>query len=332
MRNIPNVRFHCIFWISSFVILYRLFTVDYSNGFVDILYTAVFHIPLVIIVLINYRIIDLYFLTSRYLVYAIFLVFLTIIGIALHYAIFVYLVDYILPGFYFIPLGSVLEVAQYNFVYLIVSLLLKISFKWFQLKENQIQLEQENHRNQMAVLKAQLNPHFLFNSLNNIYAMTSTDVSKGRENIVKLSDALRYMLYKTDSHRVELNSELEYLNNYIELEKLRLESSDSIIIDLPNEENDRKIAPLILLPFIENCFKHCSRSNPEINIRIETSESQLKLHCKNNKRDSEDYQSGGIGLTNAKRRLDLIYESNYDLNLTDGNHYYICDLTINLNV
>ena len=105
-----------------------------------------------------------------------------------------------------------------------------------------------------------MNPHFLFNCLNNIYGQTSIDAEKGRESIVKLSDALRYMLYKTDEDRVPLKGELEYLENYIELEKLRLESVEDVDINFQSNISVQRIAPLILLPFVENCFKHCDKT------------------------------------------------------------------------
>ena len=115
------------------------------------------------------------------------------LGIALHYIVFDYLSDYIFSGYLFYSIYSKLEVTQYVIVYLVASLLLKLSSNWFDLKEKQLQQEKENHKSQMTFLKAQLNPHFLFNSLNNIYALTSIDIQKGRESIIKLSDSLRYM-------------------------------------------------------------------------------------------------------------------------------------------
>ena len=182
-----------------------------------------------------------------------------------------------------------------------------------------------------SILKAQLNPHFLFNSLNNIFALTSIDLPKGRESIIKLSDALRYMLYKTDTDRVPLKSEIEYLSNYIELEKLRLESVNDIHIKLTIVNSDKQIAPLILLPFVENCFKHCDKATPEIEIKINVDNNNLRLMCKNNKAESIMKEDGGVGMTNAKKRLELIYENGYELKIGDKANYYKIELTLDLN-
>jgi len=244
---------HSLFWALSFIILHRLFTIDYNNGKTDVIYTLVFHIPLIVIVYINYYVINKFITNKKYWLYFISFIILFGIGTGLHYLLFDHLVDYVFPGYYFISMYSLIEISQYILAYLVASLLFKLSKDWFDLKDQQLNLQKENHQVQLTSLKAQLNPHFLFNSLNNIYSMTSTDVKKGREHIIKLSDALRYMLYKTNDERVPLENEIEYFSNYIELEKLRLEEEANIEVSLPKEFNGLQIAPLILLPFIENC-------------------------------------------------------------------------------
>lgn len=325
-----SILLHSGFWALSFVTLYRLFTLGQTIGEIDLYYTIMFHIPLFIIVYLNFYLIDTFIDNKKYTFYVIGFLFLFALGVLLHYGVFDYLTDFIFPEFFIVSMSSVVQISQFIFVYLIVSLLFKLSKDWFQLKANQMSLQKENHQSQITFLKAQLNPHFLFNSLNNIYALTSTDVKKGRENIIKLSDALRYMLYKTDVDRVPLESELEYLKNYVELEKLRLESDEEILVDLDENLNAQKIAPLILLPFIENCFKHCNKENPEIDIKVDVEDQTLKLVCKNNKSEKEKGSDGGVGLANAKKRLELIYKGNYDLKIEELNAYYKTQLILDL--
>jgi len=321
---------HAVFWLISFVVLHRLFTVDYNNGKTDVIYTIVFHVPLLIVVYLNYFFINKLINSKRYFLYLLAVFLLSAIGIGLHYLVFDHLVDLIFSGYYFISMYSLFEICQYIFAYIVVSLLFKLSKDWFDLKDQQLALQKESHKVQLTNLKAQLNPHFLFNSLNNIYSMTSTDVKKGREHIIKLSDALRYMLYKTNDERVLLENEIEYFSNYIELEKLRLEDEANIQVSLPSKVSDLKIAPLILLPFIENCFKHCDKEKPEIIISLELNNNQLKLICRNNKSDSSDSKVGGVGLTNAKKRLELIYPNKYQLNIEDKKEFYTTTLNLEL--
>jgi len=267
---------------------------------------------------------------EKYVFYGIGFVTLLFLGIALHYLVFDHLTDYIFSDYLFYSIYSKFEVGQYIIVYLIISLLFKIAMNWFQLKEKQLEQEKENHKTQMTFLKAQINPHFLFNSLNNIYALTSIDMEKGREHIIKLSDSLRYVLYNTNEERVALDNELEYLSNYINLELLRLESNKSVEIAIEKEIYDQKIAPLILLPFIENCFKHCDKSDPEIKISISVIDNKLLLIAKNNRSETNGNRDGGVGLTNVKKRLDLIYKDKYELNIHDIDNYYKTEFTLEL--
>jgi len=289
-------KFNIFFWILSFIILYRLFTIDYNNGIVDVVYTIVFHIPLIVVFYLNMLLIDKLLNEEKHIVYVFSLMVLLVIGVILHYVVFDFICALLVPNFYMISM-SVIEISQYIATYIIVSLLIRMSYDRFIIKNHKRTLEHDLKNNQLKQLKAQLNPHFLFNSLNNIYALTSIDVQKGRESIIKLSDSLRYMLYKTDAERVLVENEVEYLNNYIELEKLRLETIENINISLPDIIGDQTIAPLILLLFVENCFKHCDKSSPEIEIKISMDKEQLNLICYNNKPETGPDRDGGVGLS-----------------------------------
>lgn len=324
-----KVFFNILFWTVSFSVLLRLFTKEYYNGMVDYIYTIVFHIPLILIVSLNYISIRQFFLSKQYVKYIISFLLLGLLGIFLHYLFFDYLAKFLIKGFYFISMPRI-EVSQYMLGYLFVSLLYKLSLSWYDLKEKQIALEKENTETQLNNLKAQLNPHFLFNSLNNIYSLSNSDIDLSKEYIIKLSDSLRYMLYDTTSQKVGLNNELEYLNNYIELEKLRLEEEALVSYHFSGECDKYKIAPLILLPFVENCFKHCNKSKPHIVIEIKIISDRLTLKCFNNKAEKGNQVSHGLGLVNARKRLNMIYPDMHLLKISDDVNFEV-NLELNLN-
>ena len=322
-------RYIVIFWIISFIILHRLFTIDYNNGIVDIVYTTTFHIPLVIIVHLNFIMIDKLLDKKRSLVYGTGVLCLCVLGVVLHYLIFDIISPVIIPQYFFISMSSILEISQYIIVYMIVSLLLKLSYDRFLLKDKQITLEYQYNKNQLEQLKSQLNPHLLFNSLNNIYSMSFTNIEQGRESIIKLSDTLRYMMYETGESHVKLSKELEHVENYIALERLRLENIVKYDITIPKVSKDRRIAPLILLPYIENVFKHCDKENPYIEINIELNGKDLTMLCKNNI-EKKPRELGGIGVKNGKKRLQLLYEDRHTLYITEGKIYHTVILKLQL--
>ena len=317
-----------IFWFVSFIVLFRFFTKEFYIGKVDFIYTAIFHIPLIIIVTGHLFAIEKYLFTKKYFHYSTVVIFLLVMGILMHYLVFDNLAPILLSDYYFISMPTV-EVSQYVITYLLVSLLLALSRNWFELKEKQFQLETENNMTQLNNLKAQLNPHFLFNSLNNIYSITSKENKEARNYIIKLSDALRYMLYKTSSDTVQLKDEIEYLENYIALEKLRLEREAKIEFIKIKINEELKIAPLILLPFIENCFKHCDKSNVFIKISLSSQNNNLELICENNK-SNDFHKDGGIGLVNSKKRLELLYSDRYKLVISDSKTIYKSILNLEL--
>lgn len=319
-----------IFWIASLLILYRLFTINYSNGWADFVYTVIFHLPLFLVVYLNLKLIEKYFDRVRYLHYFIGTVFTFLVGCVFHYVLFEYLVDLIVPGFYIIGMDSIIELGQYISAYILLSLLFNLSVDWFGLKKKQLELEKAHNEEMLTRLKAQLNPHFLFNSLNNIYSLIPAQSGSGRNHLLQLSNALRYMLYKTNEDKVPLSGELEYLENYIALERLRLEDKAKINLVLPKMSNDYKIAPLILLPFIENCFKHCDKDAPIVNVEIILEDNSLLLNCKNNIGIAEQNRNGGLGLNNSKKRLQLIYSEKHKLQIKKEKRMYSVRLELTL--
>ena len=190
--------------------------------------------------------------------------------------------------------------------------------KWQKDAELRRELEKEKINSELSFLKAQINPHFFFNTLNNIYALTLIDVDDAREALHKLSRMMRYVLYDTQQGKVRLSQELAFLQDYVQLMQLRLTDKVKVKIDVPASPNDVMIAPMLLLPFLENSFKHgVSATQPsEIYLGLTQNGEEVMVEIKNTlfsgKRITLD-ESNGIGLINTRRRLDLLYPGKYKL-------------------
>ncbi|HAP62701.1 MAG TPA: hypothetical protein DCR93_25455 [Cytophagales bacterium] len=181
--------------------------------------------------------------------------------------------------------------------------------------------QQKAKEAELNTLKGQLNPHFLFNSLNNLYGLSVTKSDKLPGLMLQLSDLLRYSLYDTQTDRVPLTKEVNYLRNYVELERIRLEDSVQIEFKVEGDPEGKDVAPLLLIPFIENAFKHhgTARNNcAKIDIQLKISEKELSLDCYNTvdpagKRQAKEVAEGGLGTENTRKRLSLLYPSRHRL-------------------
>jgi len=215
----------------------------------------------------------------------------------------------------------------------------KFILQWHERNNYAVSLEKKNLEGELEMLKSQINPHFIFNTLNTIYfLMEQKDDERAKEALLKFSDTLSHQLYDYNKNQIELDKEVEYLKNYIELQRLR---NDEEVLDLhcqlPGQSNGFNIAPMLLIPFVENAFKHGSNSKGyRVDIRLNVENGILDFITKNtinpNKRPllANGYKEGGIGLQNVKRRLDLTYPQRYQLDLRDDGKTYEAHLKINL--
>ena len=206
----------------------------------------------------------------------------------------------------------------------------------FRLLENWAESEKlakEKLRGELALLKNQVNPHFLFNTLNNIDSMIKSNPDRASETLVKLSDILRYMIYDTNTDRVPLKDEISYIESYIDLQKIQHANQELVSFSVEGDLSSVFVAPMLFIPFIENAFKHCSDKNSRHAIRISFSTDGriVSFNCSNlfdkNKLINKD-SAHGIGLTNIKRRLELIYPGNHILNITEDNHNFTVTLSL----
>lgn len=205
---------------------------------------------------------------------------------------------------------------------------------WFSDIQLKSELEARNLRNELELLKSQINPHFLFNSLNNIDSLIRTSPENASTSLITLSDMLRYMIYETRTDRVPLNKEIVYIKNYIRLQQLRFRDKDYIRVTYPEVCESMQIAPMILIPFIENAFKYANNpgKSPVIEIAMQCKDNILSFSCSNSYKNEkpEDEITSGVGLENVRRRLELLYSSNYHLAIFDENSVYKVELTIQL--
>lgn len=183
---------------------------------------------------------------------------------------------------------------------------------------------------ELQYLRAQINPHSLFNSLNTIYFLIDKENREARETLMKFSDLLRYQLYDCNTDRIDIEKEIQYLRNYVSIQQLRHDERYKITFSCDENVKDFTIAPLLLITFVENAFKHVS-AHEQNEIRIELKREQekllLKVHnTKENNAQQED--AGGIGLANVKRRLELLYPGRYTLDISDNSTTFTVTLIL----
>lgn len=333
---------HLAFWLFAFLILAGFFAKEYGSTFLtlNLIYTGLFLISIVIIVYLNLLLLIPRFLqANQWLSYAFALAFTMLLGIGLHLLTFEYLSDFLFPGYYFISYYEIKDLFNFMAVFLAGTTLLKLAKGWFQLSEQKKKinrLEREKLDVELGALKSQINPHFLFNSLNSMYALSLDQDPKVPELLLKLSSGMRYMLYETNDHFVPLEKELDYLNNYLDLQRLRTDQAAAIKFEIQGEVNQQKIAPLIFIPFVENAFKHGIKGATEqvfIDMRLVINADHLLFKVENNKGQvDENLPSskyfGGLGLENVKKRMELIYKHQYKLEITNSKDRFLVDLKI----
>jgi two-component system LytT family sensor kinase len=220
--------------------------------------------------------------------------------------------------FFFLPELWHIGVMMYSFVFLFSGLRVFKSF--IQQQRRQSELEKQNLRSELAILRAQISPHFLFNTLNNIDVLVYRDQDKASDSIVRLSEIMRYMLYEANTEQVPLEREITYLSSMIDLLRLRLEDASFIHFEVFGEVEHKQIPPMLLVPFVENAFKHGKKygSNPGIVIRLTVDDRYYVFDVRNHldpHRFSKKDEFGGIGLQNLRRRLDLLFPNQYRLDL-----------------
>ncbi|MCQ0111798.1 Histidine kinase [Zhouia amylolytica] len=329
-RTIP-MKYHLYFWIAYFlfnVVRWGSYFDDYWYSFKSNLVEFPLHI---LVVYFNiYFLIPRFILKKKYLEYAI----LFVICLGAHYVIrsglnFWLVTEDIWPEaeggqrpFGFNHIVAVVVGELY-----VVGLTSAIKFfadYIYERNKNQ-QLRELQYQTELKYLKSQIQPHFYFNTLNNLYALTLKKSSLASDVVLKLSEIMQYIIYDANKKKVDLIQEINYIDNYVELEKIRFGNLVDINIGISGDIDNIKVAPLIFLPFIENAFKHGLRNTNgmTLDIDFERLDGQLLFKCKNTfNANARSNNLNGIGVKNVERRLDILYGNKHKLDIFDKDDTY----------
>ena len=219
-------------------------------------------------------------------------------------------------------------------IILATGVILELVKKWNQEEKHNIILREEKSKAELSTLKAQIHPHFFFNTLNTIYALSHSDVPQSQEALLKLSKMMRFAMNEENREKVKLSEEIDFIKNYLDLMKHRLPKNVDFISDILEVKTDLEIVPMILLTFIENCFKHGITTEKPCEIIIETALNDTRFTLKTQNEIFENkvksLDSSGIGIDNTIKRLDILYPGNYTYISRKEDGKYYCELQIDL--
>ncbi len=213
---------------------------------------------------------------------------------------------------------------------------LKILERHAEIEKRRKELEKEKLNSELAFLKNQISPHFFFNTLNNIYSLIGINTTDSQEAVLKLSKMMRYLLYESEQGETNLNAEIEFMNNYIDLMRLRLSDKVKLTVSFPVKYDEIKIPPLLFISIIENAFKHgiSYREKSFIDIAMEVSKEMITFRCANsmvNKGEKNPPEGSGIGLENLRKRLGLLFPGCHELKIEQSESAFLVFVHIFLN-
>ena len=340
--NHPVLRViqHLAFWVLSFFVFLYLFKTGAKPEKIDYVYTILFQLTLVPAVYINIELLlPKLGNRKRILFYLLSLIVLIILFAWINYNFFDDWSAKVFPDYFFISYFTFREVVLFFTVYIIITMLLKLSKSWFQvswLQKELLEKEKQKAEVELKALKAQINPHFFFNTLNSIYSMALDKDVRLPGTVLQLSDLMRYFIYGSKDNFIPLEKELTVVNDYIALQKIRSGEQLSIEINKQGDVIEQKIAPLLLITFLENAFKHGAKGssgNTFIRLDIKVEKNKLNFSVENNKGLIDKVNTGdynGLGLENVKRQLELLYPGKHLLNIKDQPDRFVVALQLNL--
>ncbi len=340
LNNHNPIVFNLMLWVLAYVILLFSFTQS-TPAKIDYIYTGNFLSTIILPVIINmYVLIPKLLKHEKYTLYIIFFIINLTLFTQLNIWFFSYFIDYIFPEYYFISYHSNTKLITIFSVFLISTTLIKLSEDWFYFNRNENRdLKQRNQhiQTQLSLLRAQINPHFLFNSLNVIYALAVEKKDETKDAIVQLSDILRYVIYDSNTKKVRLKEETILLENFIAFQKFRQHNSKNITFKKSIENENYTIYPMLLLPLVENSFKHGIKgdiTNTFININMKQNNDTFLFYIENNysKHSNNDTnEHSGLGLENIKQNLEIVYPKNHELKILKTENKFTVTLKLNTN-
>jgi sensor histidine kinase YesM len=339
LNNHSPLLFNLVLWFCSFVILLFIFSKGQKPIKIDYIYTISFLVSVAIPVLINlYLLLPRLLKKEKYLLFGIAFVANLVVFAQLHNWLFEPLLDKLFPNYFFMSYFSNTRHIIIFSIFLISTTLLKLSEDWFYFNQNEnraLKSQNELIQIQLSSLRSQINPHFLFNSLNVIYALAIEKKDNIKDAVVQLSDILRYVIYDSNTERVTLKDEITLLKNYIEFQKFRVQGFNNINLKTEIENESFEIYPMLLLPLIENSFKHGIKGDLEetfINITMSQKGDDFSFKIENNSLDENDnntLEASGVGLENIQKNLNIVYQSNHTFITSNLNNIFTAKLTIN---
>lgn len=330
-NQLLRILLHILFWMFSwlFFVFYYIRYVEFS---VVPFIAASINLIIVIstVYTFNYYLIPNYLLKNRIVKFSIFSVLGLILFIYLELLMTTFLTIQLLFSQQKMFPGMIDAIMLFSNLFFIVLIAISIKlYKRWNDKEHRSQIiQKEKVEAELQMLKTQINPHFLFNTLNSIYVLALKNSKQTAETVLRLSDLLDYILYKIDSPNVLLSDEIIIVKNYIELEKIRFASRLELNLEIDVKSSQIKIPPMLIIPFVENAFKHGVAKSIEkswIRISIIETNSWLEIEIVNSK-NQEAKANGGIGIENTQRRLKLIFGENYKFVKTESNNKYQVNL------
>lgn len=340
-NKIIRVTKHILFWFFVWVFYVYFFSYNSGNSKYSMLF-SLFLMPITIALsyFSIYRLIPKFLFKKKYFLFSFYGIYTFIVSTHLTMVtVFVSFVYLSKMKFDNMPPMSRNFVFILILIYLIVALisvvsLLRHNFKTIsknkelnnKILETQLTIKEQ----ELTFLKKQIHPHFLFNSLNTIYGLALAESKQTPDVILKLSNLLDYILYQVNKPLVSLESEVNHLKEYVDLEKIRFQDSLIVKMNIENISNDIQLAPMLIIPLVENAFKHGGFVAGQISIEIELKQKNEELYffIKNSYKKQNDTNKHGIGLSNLKKRLELNYKNNFELNFQFKEDCYCATLKI----
>ncbi len=338
--DFKRLRWHLLFWIVvlSYQVMYSGARSDYWDTFLAMLPTLPFDM------FATYF--SMYFLVPKLLLKKKYVTFF--VSLVLFSALIIYIE--LLIGYYIqLPLLLPEDVEEFQFFtfsrffnvffqiysFTVLAVSIKLFKLWFIYQQEKAQLKNQSLTSELALLRSQINPHFLFNTLNNIDSLVSINPDKASNSIIKLSEIMRYMLYDSNADFVPLEKEIDYIQSFVSLQQLRFKDPEFTSFVVEGETKGKRIPPMLIIPFVENAYKHGKKNvkAPGIKIHIEIQQKLYTFSITNAYNVNEKVEKdpfSGYGLTNIRRRLDLLYKDNYYLNIDTKNGIYHVILTIRI--
>ncbi|WP_319229791.1 histidine kinase [Draconibacterium orientale] len=338
--------YHIAFWILVACFYFFMFSWNSAFREATIIFSAgLLPVAILLTYFFNHFLVPRYLWKKRYGLFLLYSFFTLLAGVWLSLLIVFYALIYILKNKAMIDpsvLHPELQVISLNFIVFFAIAVKQIKRAFFiqqeknELERKKLNTELKLKEAELKLLKAQIHPHFLFNTLNNLYGLTMEKSDEAPGLVLRLSEILDYILYRCNEKKVLLFDEILNLQNYIEIEKLRYSEKLSITVDFPEETNNLQIAPLLLLPFVENAFKHGVSHNPgtaKIICSLKTRHTSMVFKIENSMNPAKPYiknLSKGIGLSNVKKRLELLYPKKYELKIDENEATFSVTLALEL--